>query len=166
MNILASIATILLFFVYFLGRIITICSVKKILKERFIMDVDYNSLGDYDIVDEVECCQPDMVSNYIGIILSTEGMRNIKVYSVKGNSDGLMMLKDKMIYNRDFLNIGQALAVHQETGDLFPTLIIEYETIDYMKVTIEWRDNLKNGVFSEEIYPKHTLKSFLYYLCR
>ena len=35
-NTLASIATILLFFVYFFGRIITISSVKKILKDRFI----------------------------------------------------------------------------------------------------------------------------------
>ena len=35
-----------------------------------------------------------------------------------------------------------------------------------MRVEIEWRDNLKNGVFMENAIPKHTWKSFLYFLCR
>ena len=48
----------------------------------------------------------------------------------------------------------------------FKPIIIEYETIEYMKVKLEWIDNMKNGVYSELVTPKNTLKSVLYKLLK
>ena len=73
---------------------------------------------------------------------------------------------DRLLYERDFLNINQAIRVNIETGEIIPTLIIEYETIEYMKVKLEWIDNMKNGVYSELVTPKNTLKSVLYKLLK
>lgn len=164
---IASIATLLLFVIYFIGRAITVIAVKNVVKEKFVLDVTQDELELYSVVDDVydDNSSPED-KDFTGLILSVEGVRNIRIYSVREDSDGIMHLRGKEIYRRDFLNVGQALAIHKITGDLYPTLFIDYETINYMKVNIEWSDNLKNGVFSEQVYPKHTLKSILYLMCR
>ncbi|NBI64964.1 hypothetical protein D3Z38_18460 [Clostridiales bacterium] len=93
-------------------------------------------------------------------------MRNITVYTVKAAENGLLTKKGEQVYTKDFLNVDQAIAINVVTGDLFPSLMIEYTSFDYMKICLQWRDNNKNGVYSEFVQPKHTIKSFLYYLLR
>ena len=160
---IASFATLFLFLIYFIGRIVTIFSFKQLWKDKIMVNLEeYSS---YDIVDEV-ACQAQREEPVYGILLSEEGMRNLKVFDVKVDRDGISRLKGNLIYERPFLNIGQAIAFRVMTGDLFPTLFIEYDRLDFTHVKIEWRDNLKNGVYSELVTPKHTIKSVLYYLCR
>ncbi|MPM46234.1 hypothetical protein SDC9_92932 [bioreactor metagenome] len=159
----SSIATLLLFCIYFIGRIITILSVKKIWRDKVILGInDYSQYEIVDIVGDEVSAEPRIV----GILLSREGMRNVTVYSVVADTDGLLTQKGKTIYTNEFLNIDQAIAFSIETGDLFPSLFIEYTSLDYMKIRMEWRDNLKNGVYSELVWPAHTVRSFLYYLFR
>lgn len=159
---LASIATLILFLIYFLGRIITILTVKQLWKDKIIINAD--EYVNYDIVDEV--LEDQWEEPIYGLLVSKEGIRNLKVFDVKPDSDGIPCKKGNLIYKRSFLNIEQAIAFHVMTGDLFPTLFIEYDSLDFTHVTLEWRDNLKNGVFSELVIPKHTIRSILYYLCR
>ena len=164
-SLLGSLASIILFIVYFVGRGITIITVERLWKDKIYTGcMDYSS---FSIVDSVDIKDHDFRQDTIqGVLVSKEGIRNLRVFSVKDDEHGIPVLKDELIYELDFLNIDEAVAFNIETGDLFPTLIIEYEAFDYMKVCIEWKDNLKSGVHSERIRPRHTVKSFLYYFCR
>lgn len=160
---ISSIATLILFFIYFAGRIITILSVRKIWRDKVTLCAsDYSQ---YEIVDTVGN-EISGEEDIIGLLLSREGMRDVKVYSVIADTDGLQTQKGELLYTHKFLNIDQAIAFTVETGDLFPSLFIEYTSFDYMKIRMEWRDNLKNGVYSELVQPTHTIKSYLYYLFR
>lgn len=162
---LGSLASIILFLIYIIGRGITIIAVDRLWRDKiYTGDRDYSV---FNVIDSVS------VSDYIfqqdaiqGVLVSKEGIRNIKVFRVKEDINKIPCIKDRLIYEKDFLNIDEALSFYVETGDLFPTLLIEYEAFDYMKVNIEWRDNLINGVHSERIRPKHTLRSFFYYFCK
>lgn len=161
-SLFSSITTLILFVFYFVGRIITIISVKRIWKDKVILGVsDYQN---YEVIDDV-VVDKSMQQRY-GILLSKEGIRNLRIYSVVPDRRGLSTQKGKRVYKNPFVNIDHAVAICMETGDLYPTLIIEYTTFDYMKVRLEWRDNLKSGVFGEFVKPKHTLRSFCYYLFR
>lgn len=160
---IASFATLFLFLIYFIGRIVTIFSFKQLWKDKIM--VNSEEYSSYDIVDEV-AYQEQWEEPIWGILISEEGIRNLKVFDVKADKGGISHLKGNLIYERSFLNIGQAIAFRVMTGDSYPTLFIEYDRLDFTRVKIEWRDNLKNGVFSELVRPKHTIKSILYYLCR
>lgn len=157
---LATYATLILFLFYFVGRIITICVVKRLWHDKVVFsEID----GDkYGVIDEVGECDP----SFCAYLVSAEGIRNIKIYTTDLSNIATGVRKGEIIYRRDFMNIDQAIKININTGDLFPTLIIEYETMDFMKVSLEWRDNLKNGVFSEMVVPKNTLRSVLYKLLR
>lgn len=161
-SLVSSVATLILFVFYFIGRIITIFSVKQIWKDKVIIGIQDES--EYEIVDYVGV--EEGTDNLYGVLISREGIRDLKVYEVTCSEEGLRIQKGQELFSKDFLNIDQAIGFYVETGDLFPTLIIEYKTFDYMKVRLEWRDNLKSGVFSEFIQLKHTIKSFCYYLFR
>lgn len=168
---LSSIATLILFCFYFIGRIITILSVKRIWRDKVIMgDSNYSQ---YEIVDAVYN-DASTESKIYGILLSREGMRKIRVYKAYNDGDNQFLQKKSRFHAKekesllslDFLNIDQAIAFTIEPGELYPSLIIEYTSFDYMKIRMEWRDNLKNGVYSELVKPVHTVNSFLYYLFR
>lgn len=161
-SLFSSVATLILFAFYFIGRIITIVSVKRIWNDKVILNA--HNYEEYEIIDDVVVGENSTVC--YGILLSKGGIRDLKVYDVAYDKDNLPTKKEKLLYTNPFINIDHAIAFCVETGDLFPTLIIEYTTFDYMKVRIEWRDNLKSGVFGEFIQPRHTLKSFCYYLFR
>lgn len=162
----SSIATLILFLFYFIGRIITVLSVQRMWKDKVYLYP--NKESNYGIVDDIfyDDYSYEHEDIVYGILVSKEGIRDIKIYNVKVNSDGLYIDKGELLYKRDFLNIDEAIAFHIEPGELYPTLIVEYVSFDFMKIRFEWRDNLKNGVFSEMVEPKHSIKSFLYYLLR
>lgn len=161
---LATWATLILFLFYFVGRIITILTVKKIWREKVIFS---ETLDDrYGVVDEIGNDEQDRDFHFCAYLVSTEGMRNIKIYAADFSNIDEGVRKGALLYRRNFLNVDQAIKIHTETGEVFPTLFIEYETMDFMRVSLEWRDNMKNGVFSEMVVPKNTLKSVLYKLLR
>lgn len=161
---IASITTLILFALYITGRIITILNVKHLWKDKiiFIKSKDYSK---YDIVEDFSL-SPQEEAEYYGLLISKEGICNLKIYAPALDQDGIPSRKGDLIFKYPFLNIDQAIAISTMTGDLFPSLYLEYDRMDYMHVVIEWRDNLKNGVFSEIPVSKHTWKSFFYYFCR
>lgn len=155
---IASIATLLLFVIYFIGRIITIIMVKPIWNDK-IVDCDSAT----DIVDEYKIDETGCKT----ALTTTNGIRNVKIYSVEFDpEEGVIYSSKKLLYEKEFLNVGQSIVIHADLSDCIPQIIVEYETIEYMKVTIHWVDNCKNGVMSEIPTMKHTLKSILYYLCK
>ncbi len=146
---------------------ITIISVRQLWKDKiYFKEIDLNK---YEVVDEVSCSK--YVSNdliHLVYLVSTAGIRNICIYETEFNKTNhrkinKVIKKGKKIYSRELLNVDQAIAINSPIGEVFPTLIVEYFTIDYMKVTIEWSNSLKDGGFYHLVYPKHTIKSFCYY---
>lgn len=158
----ASVATLILFSLYILGRIITIFTVRKIWLDEVVFNQD--DFDKYGVVEEIGDFEYN--DKAAGLLVSKMGMRNIRFYTVENDSDGIPSIKGREFFSKEFLNVNQAIAIYVQTGDLFPTLYIDYETIDYMRVNLEWCDNLKSGVFSEFVVPHHTIKSFFYYMCR
>lgn len=155
---IASIATLVLFVFYFIGRIITIIIVKPIWSDKI---VNYDSAT--DIVEEYEIDN----SGCKRALTATNGIRNLKIYAVEFDPKiGVVYSSKKLLYEKAFLNIGQSIAICADLPDCIPKIIIEYETLEYMKVSIDWVDNCKNGVVSEIPMLKHTFKSIIYYLCR
>ena len=63
---LASWATLILFFFYFIGRIITICTVKKLWKDKVIFTDELNN--QYGVVDEI-----DVDNNNVRVTISMFG---------------------------------------------------------------------------------------------
>lgn len=162
LNNCAGIATLVLFIIYFIGRIITILSVRNIWKDKIVYQRG-DSISDINnIVDEIgDVDNPNVYGAYL---ISQEGIRNLKVYEVEQQKT--LYKKGKEIYSKDFLNINETINICYDIGEVIPPIIVEYLTTDYMKVTIEWVMNGKSGVASEMIHPKHTWKSFLYFLFR
>lgn len=160
---IASVATLVLFIFYFIGRGITIFAVKKLWKDKVIMRENINE--SFGVVDEVPGDRGFDEEPY-GFLVSKEGIRFLKVYSMEIIEREPYEIRKDLIFQHEFLNINEAIAIYTMPGEIFATLIFEYYTFDYMKVEFGWRDNLKNGGFSELVQPKHTVKSFLYYMLR
>ena len=129
--------------------------------KRIALIIGNNDYAGYDIVDMI----PPNGTDRFGLLLSKEGIRAIKVFEVT-EKGSLPIKKGNVIYRKKYLDIDQAIAFCCETGELYPRLFIEYIAYDYMKVKFAWQDNLKSGVFSENVRKHHTIRSILYYMCR
>ena len=170
---LSSVATLVLFAFYFIGRIITIKTAKGWWKDKIIVldDASYEDYFKYGIVDDVcalDCASSNDDELIQGLLLSKNGIRDLRIYVADciSKPKKLKFKRGKMIFERKFLNIDEAVALHITLGDMFPTYYIEYTATDYMKVKLEWKENLKDGVFSEFAQSKHTIRSIIYYLVR
>lgn len=167
---IASIATLILFVIYFIGRAITIFMEKQMCYDE-ISFLSREEINKYDIIDEVSTVVTDDDTNddYITVVMLTskQGIRNIKVFEITYDNE-LNEIKNGMneIGKCGFLNVGQSFAIITELPELIPKYRIVYYTQDFKKVTFDVSDNLKSGVASEMLRTKHTLKSMLYYLFR
>ncbi len=164
---IASIFTIILFGVYIIGRLIAIWNTDHIWKDKIlILDNTTPAPEEYGLVDEVYVEYPpyeDDEGRYTyGLLVSKEGIRNLKVFKAEDVDNCADRKKGKQIYSRDFLNVDQSIAIYVPLGEVVPNLFIEYTTYDYMKVEIPWIDNLKNGVFTEYVQPRPTWRSVMY----
>ena len=162
---ISSAVTLTVFLMYVIGRIVTIFAVKPFVRDKVVQLPNEKQCYEYGIVEDY----PEQFkgSQIYGLIVSKEGMRNIKIYDVDyGNPNHIIPKKGKIVFEKKFLNIDEAIAIWVEPGELVPRLYIEYESMDFLRVTIPWKDNLKNGVVSELIKPAHTWKSVLYLLLR
>lgn len=160
---IASIATLILFLFYLIGRCITILTVNHLWKDKVIIGNCEDT--NYGAIEEIRDYNNKNDQPY-GYLVSKQGIRDLKVYSAEFIEDSFGTRKGSLLLQVDFLNIDEAVAFYVMPGDLYPTLFVEYTTLDYMKVSLEWKVNLKSGVFSEFVRPKHTIKSFFYYFLR
>lgn len=160
---IASVATLILFVIYFVGRTITIFRTKNLYKDEVAIFKNNKYLMDeYNIVESF-CVEDNPYNSFI--LTSREGIYSISLYRLKFDNSMNVIGREK-VDEYKFLNVGQSLEVCLTIPELITTYELEYYTPDYKKVTIELWENLKNGVVSESATVKHTWKSFLYYLFR
>lgn len=154
---IASIATLVLFVLYFVGRLLTIIMVKPLWNEK-IVNKDYTE----DVVDTFT-----FEDSKYGMAITTSSLiRDFRIYEIDFNLKNGRYCKKKLLFEKEILRSGQYLVIDADMPDCIPKLLIEYKTFEYMKVNLLWRDNPKNGVMSECPTVKHTIKSILYFLCR
>lgn len=154
---IASITTLILFVFYFVGRTITIFTVRKINFETINVSTENSNVEN---VEEVWYAGED--TPYSVLLTSTQGIFDIKLYK-KICDEELNLIGYKIEARKDFLNIGQVLEIKTMLPDIHAAYMLEYTMIDYRKVSFELVDNMRGGAFSAIATPRHTLKSVLYY---
>ena len=163
-SLIASIATLILFIIYFIGRYWTIKATRWVCEEKITVLHENNEINEYNIVDgfDLSYSHKELVPSTI-ILTSVQGIYDFKIYEceydlVKG------ITSKEVIHSVDFVNIGNSIEIIAYLPDDRPEYLIEFTTNDYRKVTKELVDNLKSGVISEFYTAEHTRKSIFYYL--
>ena len=163
---IASIATIILFIFYFIGRFIIIKKEKSGIYEQIDLYTTNteNIFKKYKMVDEIVL--DENPSEYM-IITPTEKMYNwIKIYKYKYKYNGNELVKEKCLWSKENLYKNHSIKIKTYVVEGIPKYIIKFERSDYMIGEIFVVHNGKNGIQEEMIKCKHTLKSILYYILK
>lgn len=161
---IASVATLVLFVIYFIGRTITIVRNRSVFPDEIKMELFQFDRSGLDIVERFYLEQePD---NAI-ILTSEQGIYDLSIYKKEYDEKGMCIGKKRLKECKcDFVNKGQSVEFDLTVPEIFAMYEVQYYTPDYRKVTIELFCNLKDGVMSEIAKPKNTLVSKLYHLVK
>lgn len=151
--------TLFLFVVYIIGRGMTIWSQRDLYFDKIEVKPSASDLRGYEIIERVYLKNP---INNVAIITSKEGIRDLKIIEYKYDKGYNEVIETKVIKQYQILKVGQSVAIYFDMPEIFPHYRIEYRTGDYRKVEFDLWVNMKNGVVSETVYPRHTCKSVLY----
>ena len=159
----SAIATLILFILYFVGRIWVINKNKKLLFENF--SIEY--ITEEDKVERKN--QYDLGGLELITISSTQGLNWIKVYKVEFDSKSNKMViknKEPLIYH-NLLNVNENLYIKDTIPCGMPIYRIEYERFDYIQGKFEVGfDGEYGGLSKIDFKIKLTIKSYLYYICK
>lgn len=160
---LSSIATLILFILYFIGRIWVINKNKKLLFENF--ELEYT-----ESADKVERKnQYDLGGLELITISSPQGLNWVKVYKVKFDIKKNKMViaeKEPVVYHK-FLNVNEKIYIKDTVPCGMPVYRIEYERFDYIQGGFDISlDGMYGGLYKNAFKIKLTIKSFLYYICK
>ena len=120
---IASIATIILFIFYFIGRFIIIKKEKNGIYEQIDLYItnSENIFKKYKIVDEIVL---DENSSEYMIITPTEKMYNwIKIYKYNGNE----LVKEECLWSKDNLSKNHSIKIKAYIVERVPKYIIKFE---------------------------------------
>ena len=160
---IASIATLILFIIYFIGRIITITIEKNIRLESIdTFEFEEQIPKNIKIVDEFRENE-----NYKEILILTPKVNYynwIKVYSCKYDEKTNRIKKGKELYKTGIINNNTSFRFDTIISHGIPRYIIEFERNNFIKGDIEVVYNGKNGVQEELIKYHHSVKSIIYIL--
>lgn len=161
---IASVATLILFVIYFVGRIITIIRTRDLFPDDLKIIRGYCNHGNLSLnIVESFALEEGPCDSFV--LTSKNGIYDLSVYKLLYNENYEYMGEkavNKCKYH--FLNIGQSIEFRVASPEMLPWYEVEYYTPDYKKVRFSLCDNLKNGVMSEKVKPQNTWKSVLYHL--
>ena len=161
---IASIATLILFVIYFIGRIISLIIEKKVIYENIDIYANADEMPkDIKIVDEYRC----KYYNEILIITPYEKSYNwLAIYECEYNKKTNKLEKVKELEKFEKIINNTSIRVDATITCGIPLYMIEFERADYIRGTLILQSNGKNGVQEEMIKLKHTWKSIIYYIFR
>ena len=159
---IASIATLILFVFYFIGRIITILRTQLLYMDELREESTDFDRKKYNIIEDF-ILEKDSYNSVI--LTSVQGIYSLSIYKINYD-ENINRIGRTKINGIDFVNVGCSINIQLTIPELITTYEIEYYTHDFKKVTVELWTNLKNGVITESAKPKHTFKSLCYYLFR
>lgn len=160
---IGSIATLILFVIYFIGRIMTIFIVKKLYYDEIdLITIDTNR-DNYNIVSTYTLTENAETSF---IITSRQGIFDLKIYKYLYDDEVFEQKGVEHIYTHEFLNINESIELETFVSETISLFKVEYLTSDYKKVSFDIIDYTQAGIITQFVEPKLTLRSFLYYLFR
>ena len=161
---IASIATLILFVIYFIGRIISLIIEKKVIYEKIDIYIEEDDIPkNLKISDEYRCEH----EGEILIITPYEKSYNwLAIYECKYNekNDKLEKVKELEKFEKIMNNTSIRIDTILTCG--IPLYMIEFERSDFIKGTLVLQSNGKNGIQEEMLKFHHTWKSVIYYLFR
>lgn len=160
----ASIATLILFVIYFIGRIISLIIEKKVIYEKIDIYVKEKDIPkDLKISDEYRCKQ----AGEILIITPYEKSYNwLAIYECKYNEKNNNLEKVKELERFEKIMNNTSIKIDTILTCGIPLYKIEFERSDFIKGTLVLQSNGKNGIQEEMLKFHHTWKSVIYYLFR
>lgn len=161
---IASIATLILFVIYFIGRIISLIIEKKVLYENINIYINEEDIpNNFKIIDEYRC----KFREEILIITPHEKSYNwLTIYECKYNEKTNKLEKIKELEKFERIMNDTSIRIDTILTCGIPLYIIEFERSDYIKGNLVLQSNGKNGVQEEMVDLHHTWKSVIYYLFR
>lgn len=161
---IASIATLILFVIYFIGRIISLIIEKKVIYEKIDIYIKEEDIPkDLKISDEYRCEH----EGEILIITPYEKSYNwLAIYECKYNEKNNNLKKVKELKKFEKIMNNTSIRIDTVLTCGIPLYIIEFERSDFIKGTLIMQSNGKNGIQDEMLTFHHTWKSVIYYLFR
>lgn len=156
---ISSIATLILFVMYFIGKFFIIKSNQNLIHDKIEAIYDESTSEKYKIVDSYDVGGGEKL-----IITSLNGINYIKCYQLYYDNENNRIINKKLVFKHGFLNIGHSIEINTILVEGFPQYKIEYETSDFMIGEMYLQYNGRNGITSENVHIKHTFKSYIYYL--
>lgn len=161
---IASIATLILFVIYFIGRIISLIIEKRVIYEKIDIYIREEDIPkNLKISDEYKCEHAEEIL----IITPYEKSYNwLAIYECKYNEKNSNLEKVKELEKFEKIMNNTSIRVDTVLTCGIPLYIIEFERSDFIKGILTLQSNGKNGVQEEMLEFHHTWKSVIYYLFR
>lgn len=163
LGVISSVATLILFIIYFIGRVISIIIEKNIKFEEINIYTDEKDMPkNIKIVDEFKCNEDSM--DILILTPNTKSYNWIKVYECDINRKNGNIKKTKKLYETNRIYNDTSFRLDTIILCAIPKYLIEFERSDYMRGVLNLTTNGKNGVQEEMLRFSHTFKSIIYYL--
>ena len=161
---IASIVTLILFVIYFIGRIISLIIEKKVIYEKIDIYIEEDDIPkNLKISDEYRCEH----EGEILIITPYEKSYNwLAIYECKYDEKNNKLEKVKELEKFEKIMNNTSIKIDTMLTCGNPLYMIEFERSDFIKGTLVLQSNGKNGIQEEILKFHHTWKSVIYYLFR
>lgn len=153
---LASVASLILFVIYFIGRFCNVFQIKNEIYEK----LDRETKEDFKIVDEFDIGEYTSEKVYL---TATHTLRNVKIYECSFSQERKKVKKGKLYMKCGSLRNGFTFQFNTYLSECIPTFMLEYQSNDFTKGKLLFAENGKNGIIEEQIYKTHTFRSILFY---
>ncbi|OUN21948.1 hypothetical protein [Pseudoflavonifractor sp. An85] len=159
----SSVATLILFVIYFIGRTIATFQSRGLYSDKLAIEgaKDFDH-AKYDVIETV-ILEEDAYNVFV--IISSQGIWNLKIFQYEFD-DEMNVVGEHLTGKFLFLNIGEAIAIKLTVPEIISTYRVEYISYDYKKIKFDLCDNMRNGVMSQIVTPRHTFRSLVYYFFR
>ena len=153
---LSSIATLVMFLIYFIGRIWLMFKCKKTINEKLFRSNDLVNFHHEITIDD------NSNSFYL---TASQYLNSVKIYNCVYHKSINIFLKKKLLNKFDSLQEGEIIKINATCNCGIPSKILVYEREDFTLGKILISENGFDGSFS---IPNrtHTIKSILYYLVK
>lgn len=156
----SSVATLILFVLYFIGRIWVINKNSLLLFENFELDYQHDSTVEYKNLY-------DIGGNELITISSQQGFNWLKVYEIEYKENKMYLTRKKLAMTHKLLNINEKLYIKIDVPCGRPRYWVEYERFDYIRGRFYIGfDGRFGGLHAGNFKNRKTLKSYFYYICK
>ncbi|WP_346937334.1 hypothetical protein [Clostridium sp.] len=158
----SSIATLMLFVIYFIGRVWVIHKNKRLLFEKFALEY----IGD-DHIERKN--QYDLGGKELITVSSSQGLNWLKIYELKFDSvcGEMTVLNKQPVVTHKILNVDEKLYLKTNTPCGIPIYRVRYQRFDYIEGSFDIGvDGKYGGLGMRDYKSKLTLKSYCYYICK